>query len=89
MAILKIALLGFMAGLLNAGFGVGPAFVLSPGLILFNQHTASASATSMYISMLCTISSTMVVTLLQKLNIPYALWFGALTIVGTIPGIFM
>jgi uncharacterized membrane protein YfcA len=86
-AIAQLAALGFTSGLLNAGFGVGPAFVLTPGLVLFDQHPACASATSQYIAMLSTLASTIVVYLLDKLNLQYAMWFSLIALIGTVPGI--
>lgn len=62
-AILKLALTGFVSGFLVAGFGVGPAFVLAPSLLLFKQHPASVSATGQYIAMLNCLSATIVVTI--------------------------
>lgn len=35
-SIFKLGAIGFMAGFLNAGFGVGSAFVVSPALFLFD-----------------------------------------------------
>ena len=62
-AILKLAFIGFSAGFLQAGFGVGSAFVVSPALFMFDQHPATASATGMYIAMLNTMSASIVVAI--------------------------
>lgn len=35
-SVLKLSAIGFMAGFLQAGFGIGSAFVVSPALFMFD-----------------------------------------------------
>lgn len=88
-SILKLAGIGFMGGFLNAGFGVGSAFVVSPALFMFDQNPATASATGMFIATINTISASIVVAIFAKLNLVYALMLCIMTAVGTIPGIML
>jgi hypothetical protein len=88
-SILKLGAIGFMAGFLNAGFGVGSAFVVSPALFLFDQNPATASATGMFIATLNCVSSSIVVILFNRLQLWYALILCIATAVGTIPGIIL
>lgn len=88
-SILKLGAIGFMAGFLNAGFGVGSAFVVSPALFMFDQNPATASATGMFIATLNCVSSSIVVILFNKLQLWYALILCIATAIGTIPGIIL
>jgi len=64
--------------------------LVGPNLITWaNQHPASASATAMFIATLNSMSGTITVIILKKLNIYYALALCAMAAIGTIPGIWM
>jgi uncharacterized membrane protein YfcA len=62
--------------------------VVGPSLIAWaNLHPASASATAMFISLLNATTGTITMLVMNKLNIPYAVIFSILCIIGTVPGI--
>ena len=89
LSILKLAFLGFMGGFLNSGFGVGSGLVFNPILVQFDLHPAVASGSGMFITMVSTFSSSIVVLVAGKMNLIYALILCIMTIVGTIPGIIL
>ena len=37
-SVLKLATIGFMSGLLNAGFGLGSTFIVNPNLIKLDKN---------------------------------------------------
>jgi uncharacterized membrane protein YfcA len=56
--IIKLAMIGFLASFLNAGFGIGTSFVLGPALIQMGVFPLIAGQTGKFVSTSNNISST-------------------------------
>ena len=61
--IFKLGCVGFVAGFLNGGFGIGTGFTLNVFLVAFNSPPAVAAATAMFCGMISCISSTVTIFL--------------------------
>ena len=85
--IIILSLVGFSSGFLQAGFGIGSAFVIMPPVKAFNQAPAVASATAMFIATLNTLSATLVLIIFEKIDLVYTLMLCIFTAITTIPGI--
>lgn len=86
--IVKLVLVAFFAAFFAAMSGVGPGLIFNSFLIQLDIHPAVASATGMYMTMFTTAAATINLLLSNGLNLPYSALICAITIVGTIPGLF-
>jgi uncharacterized membrane protein YfcA len=84
----KLPLIAFTGGLIAGGLGIGAGLIFNPIMIQLGIHPTVASATGMYMVMYTTMASTMVVILLNKLYVQYAVILCVLTLIGTIPGVY-
>lgn len=87
--LVKLNFMGFVAGFLHSGFGVGSGFTVNPTLVMLGLHPAPASATGMYIAMLNALAASIAVTLFGKMNLIYALLLCIFTAIGTFPGLIL
>jgi uncharacterized membrane protein YfcA len=71
-----------------AAFGLGAALVFNPSLVQYGMAPTVSSDTGMYLSMMGSLSSTIVVVILGKLNPYYALTISVMTAFGTLPGLY-
>ena len=88
-SIVKLAVIGFMAGFLNAGFGLGTTFVINPALIKMDQLPLVAGNTGIFMSMINNISSSIAVIIFGRANLAYGLIICIMSAVGAIPGIVL
>ena len=68
-SVVKLAIIGFMSGLLNAGFGLGSTFIVNPNLIKFDLPPLVASGTGIYMTFLNNLSSTIANIFYKRLNL--------------------
>ena len=52
------------------------------------MHPAVASATGMYLTLYTTLAATIDLLISNRLNVPYAVLLGVMTIIGSIPGLY-
>ena len=81
-------LIGFV-GSLFAGFaGIGPAMIYCPALIMLGLEARVATATASYMAFLTTLSSSIQVLILKRIQMDYAFHVILMTILGSFPGLF-
>jgi len=87
--VFKLVLIGFVGAFLATSVGIGPGAVFTPVMIQLDMHSAVASSTGMYLTMLTTIAATVNMLVYKRLDVVYMLVLCGLSIVGSIPGILM
>jgi nitrate/nitrite transporter NarK len=87
--LLKLVLIGFTAGFLNAGFGLGSTFVINPMLIKMELPPLVAGNTGIFMSLINNISSTIAVIVFGRANIAYGVLIGVASAIGAYPGILL
>lgn len=85
----KLASIGFLAGFLNAGFGLGTTFVINPALIKMDQPPLVAGNTGIFMSMINNISSGIAVLIFGRVNLAYGLIICIMSAAGALPGILL
>jgi uncharacterized membrane protein YfcA len=87
--IIKIVIIGLLAGFGAGSLGIGMGIVLTPVYISIGLDTPVASATTMYIGVYSTSAASIVVCIVGRLNYEYAANIIILTILGTFPGLYL
>jgi uncharacterized membrane protein YfcA len=85
--IFLLTFLGLLGGFISGGFGVGPAFFFNPLLFQIGVIPPVASDTGMFVAMIGTLSSTIVVLCFKKLNLAYCGVILLMIIPGTLIGL--
>ena len=86
--LLIMFLIGFV-GSLFAGFaGIGPAMIYCPALIMLGLEARVATATASYMAFLTTLSSSIQVLILKRIQMDYAFHVILMTVLGSFPGLF-
>ena len=83
-----IATLAFFGALFAAFSGIGPGFVFGGGLAIIGLQPQVAVATGMYLTTLMTLSSSIQLLVLRKINLDYLRYIVIMTLVGALPGMF-
>jgi uncharacterized membrane protein YfcA len=86
---LKLPLIAFIGGMIAGSLGIGAGLIFNPIIIQMGVHPAVASATGMYMVIFTTTASSMVVILLNRLYVKYAIILAILTLIGSYPGVYM
>lgn len=86
--IMKLVLVAFFAAFFATMSGLSPGLIFNSFLIQLDIHPAVASATGMYMTMFTTAAATINLLLSNGLNIPYTVLISAISIVGTVPGLY-
>jgi uncharacterized membrane protein YfcA len=87
--IIKIVVIGLIAGFGGGSLGIGMGIVLTPVYISIGLDTPVASATAMHLVMYSTLAASIVVSIFGRLNYEYAANIIILTILGTFPGLYL
>ena len=87
--IAKLVTIAFFAAFLAVSVGLGPGLTFNAVLVQLNLHYAIASSTGMYLTMFTTINATITMLIFKSIDVNYMLYIGALSIIGSVPGIFM
>ena len=87
--IAKLIVIGFVTGFLAGSQGLSIGMILSSVFLQMNLIPKVASATSMYMALYTTLSSTIIVSIAGKLNFTYAAGVVLVTILGTLPGLYL
>ena len=86
---MKYSLLGLIGSAISAFCGAGPGAIIVPVLINFGIDPRVSIATAMYLGVLTTGTSSILVFFFQMIRLDYALWVSIMTAFGTIPGMYM
>ena len=74
---------------MSAAFGgIGPAMIYTPALVILGMEDQVATATGGYITVFTTLSSTISAVLSKRIQIDYAVYVLAMTLMGSFPGLF-
>ena len=87
--IAKLITIGFFGAFLSASVGLGPGSVFNPVMVQLNMHYAVASSTGMYLTMFTALAATINMLIFKRIDVQYMVVIAVLTILGSIPGIFM
>ena len=87
--IAKLITIGFFGAFLAASVGLGPGSVFNPVMVQLNMHYAVASSTGMYLTMFTALAATINMLIFKRIDVSYMLLIAVLTVLGSIPGIFM
>ena len=87
--IAKLIAIAFFAAFFAVSVGLGPGLVFNAVFVQLNLHYAIASSTGMYLTMFTTINATITMQIFNSIDVNYMLYIGALSIIGSVPGIFM
>ena len=83
-----IVALAFLGALFAAFSGIGPGFVFGGGLAIVGLEPQVAVATGMYLTTLMTLSSSIQLLALGKINLDYSGYILFTTVVGALPGMY-
>mmetsp|Transcript_27937 Transcript_27937/g.20925 ORF Transcript_27937/g.20925 Transcript_27937/m.20925 type:complete len:163 (-) Transcript_27937:43-531(-) len=83
----KLVGIGLCGGMASGAFGLGGGAIFNPVLLYLGLPPKVVSATSMYMIMYSTMSSTFVYIIFGTLNIQYALWISMFSAIGTLVGL--
>ena len=86
--LLSIFKVGFLGSLSAAFGGIGPAMIYSPALVILGMEAQVATATAGYIAMFTTFISTFSAVLNKRIQMDYAVYVLAMTLMGSFPGLF-
>ena len=87
--IAKLITIGFFGAFLAASVGLGPGSVFNPVMVQLNMHYAVASSTGMYLTMFTALAATINMLIFKRIDVSYMLLIAVLTVLGSVPGIFM
>ena len=85
----KLVLIAFTGAFLATAVGLGPGAVFVPVLVQLDMHSGVASSTGMYLTMFTALAATINMIVFNAINVKYMLILCALTIVASVPGIWM
>mmetsp|Transcript_39304 Transcript_39304/g.29026 ORF Transcript_39304/g.29026 Transcript_39304/m.29026 type:complete len:134 (+) Transcript_39304:373-774(+) len=85
--IVKICAIGLLGGTVSGAFGLGGGTIFNPILLYLGLPPKVVSATSMYMIMYSTFSSSFVYLIYGTLNVSYACWISFWCLLGTIIGL--
>jgi hypothetical protein len=80
---------GFFGGWISGALGLGGGAIFNPVLLSLGVPPKAATATSMYMILFSTFSSSFLYIFYRILNIRYALWLGFWGVLGTTAGIII
>mmetsp|Transcript_29474 Transcript_29474/g.21926 ORF Transcript_29474/g.21926 Transcript_29474/m.21926 type:complete len:130 (+) Transcript_29474:1239-1628(+) len=84
--IVKICSIGLIGGIVSGAFGLGGGTIFNPILLYLGLPPKVVSATSMYMIMYSTFSSSFVYLIYGTLNVSYASWISLWCLLGTLIG---
>ena len=58
-------------------------------MVQLNMHYAVASSTGMYLTMFTALAATINMLIFKRIDVSYMLLIAVLTVLGSVPGIFM
>ena len=85
--VVKMASVCMLAAILCGLTGIAGGMVLGPLFLSYNMLPVIVSATNQYITMIASVAVVIQFYVLNMLNIPYSIIFGAITIVAAYLGI--
>lgn len=80
--------LGFAGGWVAGALGLGGGAIFNPALLALGVPPKVSSATGLYLVCFSKIASCFIYYLAGELNIPYSLWIGLWSTVGSLLGIW-
>ena len=83
---IRLVSIGLVGGLVSGAFGLGGGSVFGPVLLYLGVAPKVVSATSMYMIMYSTVSSSLMYIIVGTLDIGYAFWISLWSVCGTIIG---
>lgn len=85
--ILLMIFIGFIAGLISGGLGLGGGVIYNPLFLELGISPTVASATGMYLVMFGTLTNTILYAMADYLRYDWGLWQAAFTVTGSIIGL--
>ena len=83
---IKLVGIGLVGGLVSGAFGLGGGSVFGPVLLYLGVAPKVVGATSMYMIMYSTVSSSLMYIIVGTLDIGYGFWISLWSVCGTIIG---
>lgn len=85
--ILIMIFIGFIAGLISGGLGLGGGVIYNPLFLELGISPTVASATGMYLVMFGTLTNTILYAMADYLRYDWGLWQAAFTVTGSLIGL--
>ena len=79
--------IGFIGGWVAGALGLGGGSIYNPALLTLGVHPRVSGATGMYLVLFSTINSSFVNFLNGMINLPYGVWLGSMSMIGSILGL--
>lgn len=83
---IQLVSIGLVGGLVSGAFGLGGGSIFGPVLLHLHVAPKVVSATSMYMIMYSTVSSSLMYIIVGTLDIGYGFWISFYSVIGTIIG---
>ena len=85
-SMITLVLIGAIGGFVAGAFGLGGGSIYNPAFLTLGVHPNVAGSTGMYLVMVSTINTCFVNWLNGYLNITYACWISAWSLIGSFVG---
>ena len=85
-AVIILITIGFFGGLVAGALGLGGGSIYNPALLSLGVHPKASGATGMFLVLFSTINSVVLNFLNGLLDVKYACWITAFSLVGSILG---
>lgn len=85
---IKLVLAAFFGAFAAALSGIGPGLVFIPVVLAMDVNATVATGTGMYLTMITTLSATINLLIVNKINLTYSLVINLVTILASMPGLY-
>ena len=84
---IKLVAAAFFGAFAAALSGIGPGLVFIPVVLAMDVNATVATGTGMYLTMITTLSATINLLIVNKINMTYSLVINIITIIVSVPGL--